>query len=107
MPSLGYDITIEHGTTAVVSGASASDQDAVGRRTTVFVFGGGIPDLLMWDTVWSTGERELVLARPDPSPAVPMALANLFGRRRAMVEALPARNAEYMTVRAVVPDTHG
>lgn len=85
-----------------VRGSTTSGQVAQGLRRTWVLSGAG-PDLPIWDTTWSTGERELVLGSLDPLPELPQSVANLMGRRRATVEDHQA-GVLRMTVRLVLPD---
>lgn len=88
-----------------ITGMTSGRQEAVGRRLTWRV---KLPmtELPLWDTQWSTGEREIVLARPEYVPPLPAPVINLMGRRRASV----ARRADrtwVMTVKLVLPDSDG
>lgn len=59
--------------------------------------------LLLWETQWSTGERELVLANQEVPSVTPVMLAKLMSRRRALLESTPS--FDYVSARRVDPDT--
>lgn len=88
-----------------VTGVTSGRQEAIGRRAT-WLIRSTVTELPVWDTVWSTGDREIVLARPDYVPQLPNALVNLMGRRRATVE-LRSDRRWLMTIRLVLPDATG
>jgi hypothetical protein len=88
-----------------VAGVTSGHQEAIGRRTT-WLIQCNRTELPVWDTVWSTGDREIVLARPDYIPHLPTALVNLMGRRRATIELRQDRRW-LMTIRLVLPDATG
>ena len=88
-----------------IRGNTASGEAAAGLRTTWIVDGTGT-QLSIWDTTWSTAEREVVLGRPEPVPAVPLPVAQLMGRRRASVD-VGTGGLLFMTVRLVLPDPEG
>jgi hypothetical protein len=88
----------------VVSGTTSSREVAEGRR---WSWGLRVQNLqyAIWETLWSTGERELVLADQDVTAATPISVAKLMSRRRALVESV--RDLEYVSARQVFPDADG
>jgi len=87
-----------------VSGRTSSRDEAVGRRWS-WELRVGDSEFAVWETVWSTGERELVLASQVMQASTPVSVANLMARRRALIEA--GRDIEYMSARRVDPDADG
>ncbi len=87
-----------------VEGRTPSRQEAVGRRWHWGISATGIP-LILWETQWSTGERDLVLGDQDLAHPAPVIVTKLMSRRRALIE----RRAEfdYMSARRVDPDLDG
>jgi hypothetical protein len=68
-----------------VHGQTASREQSSGLRTEWQVGIPGHPGLLIHDTAWQNGEREIVIARPDEVPPMPKELSALLGRMRAGV----------------------
>jgi hypothetical protein len=87
-----------------VAGQTISRQDSVGNRWSWPVRVGDL-DLAVSETLWSTGEREVVLERPATIPALPMVVVNLMGRQRAGIAVGEA--FEFITVRRVGPGADG
>ena len=84
-----------------VSGTTPSRDRAEGRRWAWPLQIGNMP-FAVWETLWSTGERELVLADQVVTAATPVSVAKLMSRRRALVEA--AADVDYIAARQVLPD---
>lgn len=100
----GFELETEPTDPVSLEGRTPSREDAVGRRWTWRVAADGVR-LSLWETQWSTGERELVLADQNLSCPTPVMLGKLMSRRRALVE----RRAtfDYMSARRVDPDAEG
>lgn len=87
-----------------VSGTTSTGAAAVGKR---WIWPLRLPqlDLAIWETLWSTGEREFVLADQEATPVMPLPLVKLMSRRRAGLERRP--DFEFMSARRVDPDSKG
>lgn len=87
-----------------VSGATSTGATAVGKR---WIWPLSLPqlNLAIWETLWSTGEREFVLADQEATPIMPLPLVKLMSRRRAGLERRP--DFEFMSARRVDPDSTG
>jgi hypothetical protein len=84
-----------------VSGSTASGDTAEGRRWSWELRIGDLP-FAIWESLWSTGERELVLADQEVTSATPVSVCKLMSRRRALIEQGP--NVLYVAARQVLPD---
>lgn len=89
---------------AAVSGTTSSRESAEGRRWSWELRVRSLR-YVVWETLWSTGERELVLADQDVTAETPISVAKLMSRRRALVESV--RDLEYVSARQVLPDADG
>jgi len=89
------------GDSEAVIGRTSSGCDAEGRRWG-WQLCVGICEFNIWETKWSTGEHEIVLAREVVQVSMPVSVTNLMARRRANIE--KARDFEFMSVRRVDPD---
>ncbi len=98
----GISYSAEPGSPETISGNTVSREMAEGRRWTWAVLLGGA-EFAIWETLWSTGERELVLADQEVTATTPISVAKLMSRRRAVVEA--ARDIEYIAARQVLPNS--
>lgn len=98
----GLSVGIDPQLLGTVSGKTASRSEAVGRRWAWPLVAGSL-SLFIWETLWSTSERELVLGDQDLEPLAPVALSKLMSRRRASVSI--AESFEYMSARRVDPDS--
>jgi hypothetical protein len=98
----GISYAAEPGSPESISGNTASREPAEGRRWTWEVLLGGAP-FAIWETLWSTGERELVFADRDVTSTTPVSVAKLMSRRRASIEGV--RDMEYIAARKVLPDS--
>ncbi|MFD7788554.1 hypothetical protein ACFV4Q_36535 [Streptomyces nojiriensis] len=78
------------GTRVTRHGSTCSGSTENGTATEWHLVLPGRPLLTLHDTHWGNGERDLVLHQPSVVPEMPALLANLHGRRRAGVEAVPA-----------------
>lgn len=89
---------------ARISGRTISGLESVGNRWNWTL---RLPtvDLIVWETLWVSGERELVLANQEVDPRLPLALSKLMSRRRAGLES--ADNFDFMSARRVDPDADG
>jgi hypothetical protein len=87
-----------------VSGNTSTGASAVGKR---WIWPLSLPqlNLAIWETLWSTGEREFVLADQEATPVMPLPLVKLMSRRRAGLERRP--DFEFMSARRVDPDSKG
>ena len=81
-----------------VTGQTISRQDSVGNRWSWPVTVGS-HDFVVWETLWSTGERDLVLARPSVVPSLPIMVVNLMGHQRAGIAT--GKTFEFVTARKV------
>ncbi len=77
---------------------------AVGRRWTWWLDAEGL-QLAVWETQWSTGERDVVLGSQELEGSMPLMVAKLMSRRRALVEG--SEQFEFMSARRVDPDSDG
>jgi hypothetical protein len=84
-----------------VSGVGASH----GTRTDWRLSVDGRPDLVVGDTRWNSGEREVALIRPEQVPPLPRPVSALLGKRRCKVDAHGDRLR--MAVGVVKPDGVG
>ena len=100
----GLALLLEPSAAESIDGRTPSRQVAVGRRWSWEVEASGV-SLSLWETQWSTGEREIVLADQDLGVATPVVLTKLMSRRRALVERRP--EFDYMSARRVDPDSEG
>jgi hypothetical protein len=89
-----------------VTGATSTGQDSVGRRVSWTMSMPGGPDLPVWETLWATGIREVVLGRGEVLPQLPAALANLIGRRRSQFSWDERVGGLLTAVRLVRPDAN-
>ena len=90
-----------------VSGTTASRESAMGRRR-IWTLRLSALSLPLWDTVWSTAEREIVLGALSTLPdGMPTALGALIGRRRLTINSGENRDWDTATVRLVLPDATG
>lgn len=100
----GFELETEPSSAESVDGRTPSREVAVGRRWTWEIAASGI-SLALWETQWSTGEREVVLADQDLGGSTPVIMTKLMSRRRALVERRP--EFDYVSARRVDPDSEG
>lgn len=94
------------GTRATRHGATCSGSTENGTAVEWRLILPGRPQLTLHDTRWDNGERDLVLHQPSVVPEMPALLANLHGRRRAGIEAVPAgRGRLRLMAWTVIPRT--
>lgn len=100
----GFEIETEPSMPDAVVGRTPSREEAVGRRWTWLISAGGV-SLSLWETQWSTGERDVVLADQDLERSTSVLVTKLMSRRRALVERHD--KFDYMSARRVDPDSEG
>jgi hypothetical protein len=100
----GVELGQVSGESVRVRGQTISRQDAIGNRWSWPVRVGDF-DFAIWETLWSTGERDLVLAKPETIPELPVEVVNLMGRQRAGVAV--GDSFEFITARRVDPGVDG
>ena len=88
-----------------VFGQTCSEVDTTGTRTEWRLGNQGHPDLVIHDTRWRNGERDVVISRPEDVPPMPKPLSALLGRRRSQV--VPHGEFLRMAVVLVHPDSNG
>lgn len=67
----------------------------------------GRPKLMVHDSHWQNGERDLVLCRPPVVPEMPAALANLHNRLRSGISDSPGRTDLRIMLYPTYVDTEG
>lgn len=87
-----------------VEGRTPSRQVANGNRWSWILYVREAP-IIVWETQWSTGERDIVLANQELSGEKALLMTKLMSRRRALVE--EAESFSYMSARRVDPDSDG
>lgn len=95
--------TDDPGESEAVTGQTSSGCDAEGLRW-AWPIRVGDCRFNIWETKWTTGEHEIVLAREVVQATMPVSVTNLMARRRANVEMV--RGIEFMSVRRVDPDVN-
>jgi hypothetical protein len=73
------------------SGATCSGVAATGAATERTLRLSGRPALMVHDTRWDNGERDLVLYQPAVVPEIPAVLSNLHNRLRVAIAGAPGR----------------
>lgn len=82
---IGPSLRITKATAKPVQGETVTERPANGIQTTWRLHIGGHRELPIWIREWDTGERDVVLGRPDRVPPMPAALDALLGKQRASI----------------------